>query len=161
MGYAFVTTGDKLFIVKRGFEHTESNGYVKKRLPMPNPSNRATAQLTNEADRPVVAALTETARRSQAFTCWRVGLQMCQTDCSAGRTAEWCAFNVCMPCQCCGFLPWYMSRNVQPGKSTLTKITPAFLDGLPKPAEMARGPVEVNIEMATEASIGTRMSAAR
>ena len=30
------------------------------------------------------------------------------------------------------------ARNVQPGKSTLTKITPAGPGGAPEPAEMAR-----------------------
>ena len=144
MGHAFVTTGDKLFIVKRGFEHTESKGYRKKKLPMPNPSNRATAQLTNEADRPVVAALTETARRSQAFTCERACARNCEIECSPGSIGTWLGINVCLCGQCCGFLPCARTRNVQPGKKRgmgrLVMVIPASPAGAPQPAEMARGP---------------------
>ena len=134
MGFAFVTTGKRLFIVPRAFEHAERKGVTQEEITVPNPGDRATAQLTNEADRPVVAALTETARRSQAFTCGRV----CARNFGACDRCFW--MNVCFCCQCCGLLAYGSSRKVQPGKSTLTKITPAGPGDAPQPAEMARGP---------------------
>ena len=51
-----------------------------------------------------------------------------------------CCMNVCCCGQCCGLFVYSSARNVQPGKSTLTKITPAGPGGAPQPAEMARGP---------------------
>ena len=140
MGYAFVTLGDKLFIVPRGFEHTENQAYFKKRLPMPNPSR---AQLTNEADRPVVAALTETARRSAGLS--RTGGSACGTvaDCSIGSAGYWFGFNVLACGQCCGLLACARARNVQPGKKKghgrLLMVIPAGPDAAPQPAEMVRG----------------------
>ena len=141
MGCAFVTTGTFLFIVPRGFEHAEDTGYTKEKITVPD---AATAQLTNEADRPVVAALTETARRSQAFTCERACARNCEIECSPGSIGTWLGMNVCLCGQCCGFLPWARTRNVQPGKKRgmgrLAMVIPASPAGAPQPAEMARGP---------------------
>ena len=69
--------------------HARRKGFGGGRITVPNPGDRATAQLTNEADRPVVAALTETARRSQAFTCGRTCARNCETDCSALGNCMW------------------------------------------------------------------------
>ena len=52
----------------------------------------------------------------------------------------WCGWNVCFCGQCCGLIACAGARNVQPGKSTLTKITPTGPGDAPQPAEMARGP---------------------
>ena len=107
---------------------------------MPNP---ATAQLTNEADRPVVTALTETARRSQAFTCGRICVRNCVADCSIGSVGNWFGYNVLGCGQCCGLLACARARNVQPGKKKghgrLLMVIPAGPDAAPQPAEMVRG----------------------
>ena len=48
MGYAFVSTGDKLWIVPRGFEHGEQDVRERRRTSrLPAPATATTAQLTN------------------------------------------------------------------------------------------------------------------
>ena len=68
----------------------------------------------------------------------------CEIECSPGSIGTWLGMNVCLCGQCCGFLPWARTRNVQPGKKRgmgrLAMVIPASPAGAPQPAEMARGP---------------------
>ena len=173
MGYAFAATGDHLFIVPRGFAPfkdtkvittkttmwkwgtTKVTGLPRlttSRIKVPDPGDRATAQLTNEADRPVVAALTETARRSEAFTCSHFCLRLaCPDTSSCVGVTEWFIGNVCCCCGFCGcayLIPiCKFSRDVRPGKSSLKMIRPIGAGeaekssaDAPVPAEMTREP---------------------
>ena len=125
MGYAFVSTGDKLWIVPKGFEHGEQDGVNEEEMLVPDPANPETAKLTNEADRPVLVALTETARNSKAFGCWRTFVRQC----TPGEDNElpWCMLINCCCCQCFGCCAVMNAREVKPGASVVTKLTPMML----------------------------------
>ena len=123
MGYAFVSTGDKLWIVPKGFEHGEQDGVNEEEIRVPDPANPETAKLTNEADRPVLVALTQTARNSKAFGCWRTFVRQATPD----EDPCWCLLTNLCCCQCFGFCAWINARQVKPGESVVTKLTPMML----------------------------------
>ena len=82
MSYAFITTGDKLFVVPDGFDRgaTRSLEANDAKITVPNP---AQGHLTNDMDRPVIESLTRAAESSQAFTCWRMFVKHSTASCLA------------------------------------------------------------------------------
>ena len=133
MSYAFITSGNKLFVVPDGFDRgdTRSIKVNEEKLTVPNP---AQGQLTNDMDRPVIESLTRAAESSQAFSCWRVFVKHSTESCWA------CvALNVGCCCQCCGYIPWRLSRTVRPGHSKVDKVVPVDDAAAPTNAQMDRG----------------------
>ena len=131
MSYAFITTGDTLFVVPDGFDRgaTRSLKANKEKLTVPNP---AQGHLTNDMDRPVIESLTRAAESSQAFSCWRMFVKQ--------STESWLAcvvLNVCCCCQCCGLLPLAKSRPVRPGHSKVDKVVPVDDAAAPANAQIA------------------------
>ena len=133
MSYAFITTGDTLFVVPDGFDRGDTRSVKANRemITVPNP---AQGQLTNDKDRPVIESLTRAAESSQAFTCWRVFVKDSTVSCG------WCVFvNVCCCCQWCGLHALGSSRTVRPGQSEVYKVVPVDDAAAPTNAQMDRG----------------------
>ena len=133
MSYAFITTGDKLFVVPDGFDRgaTRSIKANDEAITVPNP---AQGHLTNDMDRSVIESLTRAAESSQAFSCWRTFVKYSTQSCLA------CVvLNVCCCCQCCGLVPWRFSRTVRPGQSKVWKVVPVDDAAAPTNAQMDRG----------------------
>ena len=82
MSYAFITTGDGLFVVPDGFDRgaTRSLKANYEAITVPNP---AQGHLTNDMDRPVIESLTRAAESSQAFSCWRNFVKKSTMSCVA------------------------------------------------------------------------------
>ena len=82
MSYAFITTGDGLFVVPDGFDRgdTRSLEANKEKITVPNP---AQGHLTNDMDRSVIESLTRAAESSQAFSCWRNFVKKSTMSCVA------------------------------------------------------------------------------
>jgi len=80
MSYAFITTGDGLFVVPDGFDRGDTRSLKANReaITVPNP---AQGHLTNDMDRPVIESLTRAAESSQAFSCWRVFVKESTQSC--------------------------------------------------------------------------------
>ena len=133
MSYAFITTGDKLFVVPDGFDRGDTRSLKAnyEKLTVPNP---AQGQLTNDMDRPVIESLTRAAESSQAFSCWRVFVKL-----STGSCVEGVAANVCCCCGFCGLYPLVKSRTVRPGQSKVYKVVPVDAAAAPTNAQMDRG----------------------
>ena len=132
MSYAFITTGDGLFVVPDGFDRgdTRSLEANKEKITVPNP---AQGHLTNDMDRPVIESLTRAAESSQAFSCWRTFVKYSTQSCLA------CVvLNVCCCCQCCGLCAWQDSRTVRPGQSKVEKVVPVDDAAAPTNAQMVR-----------------------
>lgn len=133
MSYAFITTGNRLFVVPDGFDRgaTRSIEANYEAITVPNP---AQGHLTNDMDRPVIESLTRAAESSQAFSCWRVFVKESTTSCL------WCVCcNVCLCCQCCGQVALSESRTVRPGQSKVMKVVPVDDAAAPTNARMDRG----------------------
>ena len=131
MAYAFMSSGDQLFVVPDGFDRgsTRPLQFEKEKLTVPNPAQGA---LTNNNDRPVIESLTRVAQSSQAFSCWRVFVKFSTESCYMC-----CVYNVCCCCQLCGLMALGLARNVQPGRSKVAKLLPVD-DAAPSNAAMAR-----------------------
>ena len=132
MSYAFITTGDTLFVVPDGFDRgaTRSLKANEERLTVPNP---AQGHLTNDMDRPVIESLTRAAESSQAFSCWRVFVKESTQSC-----LMCVVLNVCCCCQWCGYGAWEASRTVRPGQSKVKKVVPVDDAAAPTNAQMVR-----------------------
>ena len=119
MANAFMTTGDKVFVVPEGFAGARPQGdnwVTEEAVVLADPSE---GQLTNDHDRVVIWALTGVAERSAAFSCWRTFVKNSTESVLMG-----CVLNVCMCCQCCGLLASGSARKVHPGQSTVEKVVP-------------------------------------
>ena len=71
MAHAFMTMGDRVFVVPDGFAGAEPQGgewVTREEVVVADP---AAGQLTNDHDRAVIRSLTGVAERSTAFSCWR------------------------------------------------------------------------------------------
>ena len=136
MAYAFMTKGDKVFVVPDGFAGAEPQGdkwFTAETVAVADP---AAGQLTNDHDRAVIRSLTGVAERSMAFSCWRVFVK----DATAS-VCDCCFYNVCLCCQCCGLLALGNSRKVHPGQSTVQKVLPVGATIAPAQQAMQRAPL--------------------
>ena len=124
LGYAFSTMGDKLYVIEKDSDFLLHGPNVYEDILIQDPSDPQVADLTNEADRPVVRELARLAVDSQAFTCANVFARRCESDCSFRGNIRWCIFNLCCCAQACGYLAIKNSRKVQPGLSVLHKVLP-------------------------------------
>ena len=133
VAHAFMTTGDKVFVVPDGFTGAEPPGdtwnswITKEKVVVADP---AAGQLTNDHDRAVIRTLTGVAERSAAFSCWRNCVKH-----STESVALSCVHNVCCCCQCCGCMALCTSRKVHPGQSTVWKVLPAGAGATIAPAQ--------------------------
>ena len=119
MAHAFMTTGDKVFVVPDGFAGAEPQGdkwTTREQVVVADP---AEGQLTNDNDRAVIRTLTGVAERSTAFSCWRTFVKN-----STENVWACCYWNVFCCCQCCGYEAWRASRKVHPGQSSVLKVLP-------------------------------------
>ena len=133
MAYAFMTRGNKVFVVPDGFAGAEPQGgewVTRKRFVVADP---AAGQLTNDHDRAVIRSLTGVAERSTAFSCWRIFVKK-----STESVAMCCFWNVCCCCQWCGYVAWRDSRKVRPGLSTVEKVLPVGATIAPAQQAMQR-----------------------
>ena len=133
MAHAFMTKGDKVFVVPDGFAGAEPQGgkwITEEEVAVADP---AAGQLTNDHDRAVIRSLTGVAERSMAFSCWRVFVK----DATAS-VCDCCFYNVCLCCQCCGLLALGNSRKVHPGQSTVHKVLPVGATIAPAQQAMQR-----------------------
>ena len=133
MAYAFMTRGDKVFVVPDGFAGAEPQGdewVTREEVAVADP---AAGQLTNDHDRAVIRSLTGVAERSTAFSCWRVFVKT-----STASVWMCCFYNVCCCCQFCGLGAWGQSRKVHPGQSTVEKVLPVGATIAPAQQAMQR-----------------------
>ena len=133
MAYAFMTRGDKVFVVPDGFAGAEPQGgkwITKETVVVADP---AAGQLTNDHDRAVIRSLTGVAERSTAFSCWRTFVKHSTESVHMG-----CFYNVCLCCGCCGLGAWANSRKVHPGQSTVAKVLPVGATIAPAQQAMQR-----------------------
>ena len=133
MAYAFMTKGDKVFVVPDGFAGAKPQGdkwVTEEEVAVADP---AAGQLTNDHDRAVIRSLTGVAERSTAFSCWR-------TFVKGSTESVWmcCLQNVCCCCQWCGLCAWANSRKVRPGQSTVEKVLPVGATTAPAQQAMQR-----------------------
>ena len=133
MAHAFMTKGDKVFVVPDGFTGAEPQGgkwTTREEVAVADP---AAGQLTNDHDRAVIRSLTGVAERSTAFSCWRVFVKT--------STESWYMFyinNVKGCCQQCGKEARLLSRKVHPGQSTVEKVLPVGATIAPAQQAMQR-----------------------
>ena len=132
MSYAFMTTGDKVWVVPPGFADGATRP-LKLEQEVVVVADPARGQLTNDGDRPVIESLTGVASRSTAFSCWRVFVNESTQSVWMG-----CFWDVCLCCQCCGLYPWATSRKVHPGQSTVEKVLPVGATIAPAQQAMQR-----------------------
>ena len=133
MAHAFMTTGDRVFVVPDGFAGAEPQGGKWTTREEGVVADPAAGQLTNDHDRAVIRSLTGVAERSTAFSCWRTfvnGLTESVHMC--------CVWNVCCCCQWCGYLALQESRKVHPGQSTVEKLLPVGATIAPAQQAMQR-----------------------
>ena len=133
MAHAFMTTGDKVFVVPDGFAGAEPQGdtwVTEEKVVVADP---AAGHLTNEHDRVVIESLTGVAERSTAFSCWRVFVKH-----STESVLTCCFYNVCLCCQCCGLCALVSARKVHPGQSTVKKVLPVGATIAPAQQAMQR-----------------------
>ena len=133
MAHAFMTRGDKVFVVPDGFAGAEPQGgkwITEEEVAVADP---AAGQLTNDHDRAVIRSLTGVAERSTAFSCWRVFVKE-----STESVFICCLWNVCCCCQWCGLYPLATSRKVHPGQSTVQKVLPVGATIAPAQQAMQR-----------------------
>ena len=133
MAYAFMTSGDLVFVLPDGFAGAEPQGdkwITKEEVAVADP---AAGQLTYEHDRAVIRSLTGVAERSTAFSCWRVFVKHSTESVHMG-----CFYNVCLCCQCCGCIPLRESRKVLPGQSTVWVVLPVGATIAPAQQAMQR-----------------------
>ena len=154
MAHAFMTTGDRVFVLPDGFAGAGPQGDAFMTgggtvLVLPAGecgrwitleegvvADPATGQLTNEHDRAVIRSLTGVAERSTAFSCWRVFVKT--------STESWYMFyinNVKGCCQQCGKEARLLSRKVHPGQSTVEKVLPVGATIAPAQQAMQRAPL--------------------
>jgi hypothetical protein len=110
-----------------GFKHEEQLFLTSSQFTLPNPSDRETAIITNEDDRPAISALTKCARESKAFTyaqCARKGLsEPAQTGTVFGFVGSLIT-GIWVMMISCGLHPLLFRRNVVPGKSEIQLVEP-------------------------------------
>ena len=125
MSYAFMTTGDTVWVVPPGFADgaTRPLKLEREEVVVADP---ARGQLTNDGDRPVIESLTGVVSRSTAFTCLNNFINN-----STRNVGNGIFLNVCCCCQCFGLLAAMDARDVRPGDAgqwweniKATKITP-------------------------------------
>ena len=151
MAHAFMTMGDRVFVVPDGFAGAGPQGdaFMTRggtvwvvpdgeggrwiTLEEGVVADPATGQLTNEHDRAVIRSLTGVAERSTAFSCWRVFVKH-----STESVLTCCFYNVCLCCQCCGCIPLRESRKVLPGQSTVWVVIPVGATIAPAQQAMQR-----------------------
>ena len=119
MAYAFMTTGDKVWVVPPGFADGATRPLKLEREDVVV-ADPARGQLTNDGDRPVIESLTGVASRSTAFSCWRNFVNY-----STASVGQCCLWNVCCCCQWCGIIALQDVRTVRPGVSQVMKLVPA------------------------------------
>ena len=137
MAHAFMTAGDKVYVVPDGFAGAEPQGgkwTTREQVVVADP---AAGQLTNDNDRAVIRTLTGVAERSTAFSCWRTFVKESTEAVCLGFV-----LNVCCCCQCCGLLALGNSRKVHPGQSTVEKMLPVGATIAPSPEAMQRSELE-------------------
>ena len=133
MAHAFMTRGDKVFVVPDGFAGAGPQGDTWARREEGVVADPAAGDLTNEHDRAVIRSLTGVAARSTAFSCWRVFVKH-----STESVGLCCFYNVCLCCQCCGLYPLCTSRKVHPGQSTVKVVLPVGATIAPAQQAMQR-----------------------
>ena len=133
MAHAFMTRGDRVFVVPDGFAGAGPQGDTWARREEGVVADPAAGDLTNEHDRAVIRSLTGVAARSTAFSCWRVFVKT--------STESWYMFyinNVKGCCQQCGKEARLLSRKVHPGQSTVEKVLPVGATIAPAQQAMQR-----------------------
>ena len=133
MAHAFMTRGDKVFVVPDGFAGAEPQGGRWVTLEEVVVADPAAGQLTNDHDRAVIRSLTGVAERSTAFSCWRVFVKH-----STESVFQGCCLNMCCCCQFCGLYPLCTSRKVLPGQSTVKVVLPVGATIAPAQQAMQR-----------------------
>ena len=146
MAHAFMTTGDRVFVLPDGFAgaapvficsgRSSSTGqdiFKWATLEEGVVADPAAGQLTYEHDRAVIRSLTGVAERSTAFSCWRVFVKT-----STASVTECCIGNVCLCCQGCELDAWGQSRKVHPGQSTVKVVLPVGATIAPAQQAMQR-----------------------
>ena len=121
VAYAFMTSGRKVWVVPSAFENgaTWPMRFEVEQVVVADP---AKGLLTNTGDRPVIESLTNVASGSTAFTCLNNFIN--NSTGTWGNVGNGICLNVCLCCQCFGLYPASEARNVRPGESKVTKITP-------------------------------------
>ena len=118
---AYMRTGDKVWDVPPRFAEGATRP-IQVALEMVVVADPANGRLTNEGDRAVIESLTDVAKRSKAFTCWRNFVNT-----STSNVGNSICLNVVCCCQCFGLLALADARTLRPGVSTVTKVTPLVL----------------------------------
>ena len=133
MAHAFMTRGDKVFVLPDGFAGAEPQGDNWARREEGVVADPAAGDLTNDHDRAVIRSLTGVAERSTAFSCWRIFVKE-----STESVGMFCFWNVCCCCQWCGIAACGNSRKVHPGQSTVDKVLPVGATIAPAQQAMQR-----------------------
>ena len=113
--------------VPLGFKHEEQLFLTAGHLTLPDPSDKETAMITNEDDRPTIAALTKCARESRAFTyaqCTRniaSGIGFGKSGKAKEKGWIWGCFFLFISF---GLAPLLFRRKVVPGKSGIQLVEP-------------------------------------
>ena len=116
MANSFMISGDKVFVIEDRFRDDGQNTVAIEKFRLPDPADGA---LTNPCDHIVIASLRSTALGSKTFSCGGLFKKHSTASLLMG-----CVFNILLCCQCCGLIPWYCQRNVEPVEAVMYKITP-------------------------------------
>ena len=121
LAYAFMTTGDKVFVLPDGFAgasphdgHWVTGEDPLNWLVLADPAG---GRLTNDNDRMVIWSLTGVAERSKAFSWWRVFVKN-----STESLGAFFAANVLCCCQACGVFAARKTRKARLGHAAVWKV---------------------------------------
>eukprot|EP00964_Phaeocystis_antarctica_P087723 scaffold55730_cov66-Phaeocystis_antarctica.AAC.2 len=123
LAYAFMTTGDKVFVLPDGFAGAspQDGQWITHEDPLDwlVLADPAEGSLTNDNDRVVIWSLTGVAERSKAFSFWRVFVKN-----STESLGAFFAANVLCCCQGCGTFAARKTRKVRLGQAAIWKVLP-------------------------------------
>ena len=102
-----------------GFKHEEQLFLTAGQFTLPDPSDKETAMITNEDDRPTIAALTKCARETRAFRYAQCARNVASGTGFGGKGSGLLFLVVSL-----GLVPFLFRRKVMPGKSGIQLVEP-------------------------------------
>ena len=116
MAKAFMTTGDTVLVLEKGFRNKGQRKLTATYAGLRDPLD---CNLTNPNDRAIIEKLRSVAASSTVFTCYRNCINM-----SSQSLFHCCCLNVCCCCGWFGCMYLANSRDVGPGQGRIKKLVP-------------------------------------
>jgi len=119
MANAFMASGNRILVLEDGFIDRGQPKLVLRFVKLRDPCNKDQCLLTKESDREIIKKLSLIASKSTVFSCLGAA-KMYLTQ-----SLFWGFVHVVTGFGGLGFFYWLNSRNVNPGKGKIVKLTPS------------------------------------